>query len=136
VVRRSIRKSVDRSLSSKYRRVAEGFREAAEVANEYEYWNAAGVLIVHAAIAFADAIAIRIGGVKCQGENHHETVALLQELVAPSDEAGKAFNHLRAIIDHKTSVSYGGELYEKSDVDRLWKHMTRFLEWAKVLLDA
>ena len=30
-------------------------------------------------------------------------------------DAGKAFNHLRAIIDHKTSASYSGELYEKSD---------------------
>jgi hypothetical protein len=61
---------------------------------------------------------------------------VVRKSIRKSVDRSLSSKYLRAIIDHKTSVSYSGELYEKSDVDRLWKHMTRFLEWAKVLLDA
>jgi hypothetical protein len=134
VVRGSIRKTVDRAKSVNYKTVAENFHDAAEMAREYEYWNAAGVLIVHAAIAYADAIAIMIGGVKSQGEDHHDTAALLDELVATGETKKRALHHLRSIIDHKTSVSYSGELYGKRDADQLWKHMERFRDWALEVL--
>lgn len=134
MVRGSVRKSVDRAKSANYQAVAESFHGAAEVAKEYEYWNAAGILIVHAAIAYADAIAIKIGGVKSQGEDHHDTAALLEELIASSETKKRALNHLRSIIDHKTSVSYSGELYGKTDVDQLWKHMERFRSWVLEVL--
>lgn len=110
--------------------MAENFFHAAKVACEFEYWNASGVLIVHAAIAIADAIAIKLAGVKSRGEEHHETIALLEEVVAPSKEKQKALEHLRRIIDHKNAVSYGGEIYGRTDIEQLWKQATRFREWA------
>lgn len=134
MVRGRVRRTVNRAKSANYRAVAENFHGAAELAREYEYWNAAGVLIVHAAIAFADALAIKIGGVKSQGEDHHDAAALLEELIAASEQKKRALNHLRSIIDHKTSVSYSGELYARSDVDQLWKHMERFRGWALEIL--
>ncbi|MDP2886358.1 MAG: hypothetical protein Q8P51_15185 [Ignavibacteria bacterium] len=39
---------------------------------ELGYWTAAGVLIVHAAIAYADALCIRSAGEKSSGENHED----------------------------------------------------------------
>jgi uncharacterized protein (UPF0333 family) len=134
VVRGSVRKTVERAKSVNYKTVAENFSKGAEVAREYEYWNAAGVLVIHAAIAYADAISIKVGSVKSQGEDHHDTIALLEDLVAASESKKKALNHLRTIIDHKTSVSYSGDVYTKSDVDRLWKHMERFQGWALEVL--
>ena len=44
------RRQVDRSRWRQFRSVGEHFAKAAEVATEFEYWNAAGVLLVHAAI--------------------------------------------------------------------------------------
>jgi hypothetical protein len=134
VARGSVRKTVERAKSANYLAVAENFYKGAEVAKDYEYWNAAGVLIVHAAIAYADAIAIRIGGVKSQGEDHQNATALLEEFVAASEQKKRALNHLRTIIDHKTSVSYSGNIYGKSDVDRLWKHVERFRAWSLEVL--
>jgi hypothetical protein len=62
--RKSKRKSVDRSKSNSYKIVADNFIQGAEVAREFEYWNAAEVLIVHAAIALSDALAIKMVGLR------------------------------------------------------------------------
>ena len=125
---------VHRTKVKDYQSVAESFYRGAELAREFEYWNASGVLIVHAAIALADAIAIKLAGVKSRGEDHHETIVLLEEVVAPGEEKKKALLHLRRIIDHKNAVSYSGELYEKKDIEQLWKQVARFREWAIDLL--
>ncbi len=130
MARGSRRVSIHRSRSLDYVKVADSFFNGAEVAREFEYWNAAGVLIVHTAIALADAVSIKLGGVKSQGEDHHDTAMLLDELVADSSEKRRAVNQLRRIIDHKTSVSYSGEIYERADVEQLWKLLTRFRKWA------
>jgi hypothetical protein len=127
--------AVSRSKAVSYRAVAENFFQGADVARQFEYWNAAGVLIVHAAIAYADAISIRLGAVKSRGEDHHETISLLEELLTAGEERRKALHQLRRIIDHKNAVSYSGEIYRRKDVDQLWKLASRFREWAIQLLD-
>jgi hypothetical protein len=58
------RRQVERSRWRQFRSVGENFAKAAEVATEFEYWNAAGVLLVHAAIALTDALTVKVGGVK------------------------------------------------------------------------
>lgn len=126
--------TVHRTKVRDYRSVAESFYRGAELAREFEYWNASGVLIVHAAIALADAIAIKLAGVKSRGEDHHETIALLEEVVAPGEEKKKALQQLRRIIDHKNAVSYRGEIYDRTDIEQLWKLVGRFREWAMDLL--
>lgn len=134
MVKKTTRKSIDRSASKNYRIVAENFYNGAEIAMEYEYWNAAGVLIVHAAIAYSDAICIKYGGVKSQSEDHHRIVSLIKELIVESKEKKSALNQLERIIEHKTAVSYSGEIYDKKDIDMLWKYLERFKVWAERLL--
>ena len=134
MVRKKVRKKVDKIKSKDYKKVAVSFFGGAEVAMEYEYWNAAGLLIVHSAIAYSDAISIKFGGVKSQGEDHNQTVTLLKEILATSDENQKAYTHLEKIIAHKTSVSYSGDVYYRKDVENLWKIFERFKRWAEFLL--
>ncbi len=129
--RKTIRTKVDSIKWKDYKKVAESFSGGADVAREYEYWNAAGVLIVHSAIAYADAISIKTRGEKSQGEDHNQTVFLLKEILAATDENKKAFAHLEKIIAHKTSVSYSGDVYDMKDVDNLWKYFERFKRWAE-----
>ncbi len=128
------RVAVERSKAADYRKVAQNFFDGASLAREFEYWNAAGVLIVHAAIAWADAIAIKMGGVKSRGADHHDTIALLEELVAGDSHNTKAMQHLRRIIDHKNAVSYSGEIYDRADIEQLWKLAGRFRDWALEIL--
>ena len=108
--------------------------DGAEVASEYEYWNAAGVLIVHSAIAFCDAITVKYGKVKSKGEDHQDVVNLINTLIADSVEKKKAVLQLSKIISHKNLVSYSGEIYSKTDVDKLWKYLKRFVIWADNIL--
>ncbi len=134
MVKKNVRTKVERTRFKNYVMVAENFYHGAEVAHAYEYWNASGVLIVHTAIALADAISIKLGGVKCHGENHHETLSLLDELISASKEKTKALHQLQNILDHKTLVSYSGEVYERKDVDMMWKLCNRFRDYALSIL--
>lgn len=135
MAKRRGRRPVDRSHSREYQRVATHFFEAAEASMDLEYWTAAGVLIVHSAIAYADALTIRISGQKSSGENHEDAVALLDEVVAGGNDKAKAVNQLRRIIEEKTRISYLGELYSPSKIRELWKRLDRFREWAEAILN-
>jgi len=132
--RKTIRTKVDNVKWKDYKKVADSFSGGAEVAREFEYWNAAGVLIVHSSIAYADAISIKIKGEKSQGQDHNQTVLLLKEILATSDENKKACANLEKIIAQKTSVSYSGDVYDMKDVQNLWKNFERFKRWAESLL--
>lgn len=134
MTRKTIKKSVDKGKAKDYKKVAESFYGGAEAAKEFEYWNAAGVLIVHSAIAYADAVSIKFGGVKSQGQDHNQTITLLKEILSESIENRKAFRQLEKIIAHKNAVSYSGDVYESKDVEKLWKNFERFKNWAESLL--
>jgi len=136
MARGGVRKAVDRAEFASYVQVADGFRQAAETAEAFEYWNAAGLLIVHAAIAYADALNIRTAGVKSQGEDHHESIALLRENTAASEAQRNALEHLAKILDHKNAVAYSGAIYTARDTAVLRRHLDRFRRWAVSVLEA
>lgn len=121
---------VNRDKSLDYASVADNFTKGAELAREFEYWNAAGVLIVHAAIAYTDAITIKVAGVKNRGEDHAQAARLLEEVVALDENGRKALNKLRRLIEEKTLVSYSGKNYQKNDIERMWKLLERYKNWA------
>jgi hypothetical protein len=131
---KSPRKKVDSSRYLGFKEVAQNFYEGAKIAAEYSYYNAAGLLIVHSAIAYSDAISIKQRGVKIQGENHYEVISLLDDLIAHTEEKKKALKHLKSIIDNKTRVSYTGDVYHKKDIDSLWKHFERYKTWCDKIL--
>jgi len=135
MAKRRGRKSVDHAQFIKYRKTAEHFYYASKDSIELEYWTAAGVLIVHSAIAYADALCVKLSGQKSTGENHEDVIYLLEKAVADSKGKNKAVNQLKRIIEEKTKVSYLGELYSPSQTDEMWRRLERFREWANSLLD-
>lgn len=128
------RKSVPRHRFKDYQSVAEHFYQAAKDSLELEYFTAAGVLIVHSAIAYTDALCIKLSGVKSVGENHDDSITLVESAVAESEEKAKAINQLRRIIEEKTKVSYLGELYSSTQVKEIWKRLERYRKWALEVL--
>lgn len=110
------------------------FFKAADMARHHEYWNAAGLLYVHGAIALADAVAIWREGVKSTSENHMDAVALLGEVTAAIKDRDEALGHLQKIILEKSRVAYTGQSFRSSDVDSIGKHAERFSAWAGELL--
>ncbi|GBD89465.1 hypothetical protein BMS3Abin04_00170 [bacterium BMS3Abin04] len=135
MVKKTSRKIVEKSKATSFRKVAENFYEGDKVAYDFEYFNASGVLIVHAAIAFADAVTIELSGWKCSGENHYEIISLLTDITPPNKYKNNAINHFRKIIGHKNLISYSGDEYHKKDIDKLWKHLERFIIWINTILD-
>lgn len=134
MVKKVPRKKYDSSKYSNFLKVAENFSQAADIAAEFEYYNAAGVLIIHSAIALADAVTIRFSSSKCTGENHYEVIKLLKESVPNTKSAATAVTHFEKLIDHKNAVSYQGDLYKQSDILMLMKHFKRFEKWIKSIL--
>ncbi len=135
MAKRRGRKSIPRQNYKKYLDVAEHFYKAAKDSMDFDYWTASGVLIVHSAIAFSDALCIKLSGMKSIGENHEDTITLLDEVVGESDEKYKAMNQLRRIIEEKTKVSYLGELYSLSQTKDMLLRLERFRKWALEILN-
>ncbi|MBK7105452.1 MAG: hypothetical protein IPH62_09225 [Ignavibacteriae bacterium] len=135
MVKKVSRKQYETSNYKNFLKVAENFINGADLALDYEYYNAAGVLIIHSAIALADAVTIRFGSVKCTGENHYEIIKLLQETAPNSKQTSVAITHFDKLIDHKNAVSYQGEIYDSADIKTLRKHYERFSVWVKSILE-
>ena len=128
------RRQVDRSRWRQFLAVADSFVRAAEVARGSEYWNAAGLLIVHAAIALTDALTVKVGGVKSAAEDHRLAADLLETVLAVDPEGKKAIGHLRALLEEKNLVAYSGEIYRQEDIRRMHRHLERYRTWAGRLL--
>lgn len=129
------RKSLARTEYKKYLRTAEHFYEAARDSMELEYWTAAGVLVVHSAIAFSDALCIKLGGVRSNADDHDDAITLLESMAMQTTDKIKAINHFKRIIEEKTKVSYLGELYTSKKTNEMWKRLERFRVWVISLLE-
>jgi len=126
--------AVDKHKAKDFITVAKNFFNGAQVAAEYEYWNAAGVLIVHSAIAYSDAVTVKYGKTKSKSDDHQDVINLIDSLVAGSEEKNKALIQLSKIISHKNLVSYSGNIYTRKDIQILWKYLERFVSWAENIL--
>jgi hypothetical protein len=136
MTRKTKRRSVPRGEATGYGAAAVQFFQAAELAGECEYWNAAGLLYVHAAIAFADAVAIARLGEKSTSENHMDAVRLLEEATSNVKGREEAREHLRKIIDQKNTVAYNGDTFRRADLEKLALHAGRFRAFAERVLKA
>lgn len=123
------RRQVERSRWRQFYAVSENFAQAAKLASDSEYWNAAGVLLVHSAIALTDALTVKVGGAKSVGEDHMEAANLLEDVLAVDAEGKKAIGHLRALIEEKNLVSYSGEIYRREDIRPMARHLERYQGW-------
>src|SRR5437867_2295606 len=108
MAKKTTRQRVDPGDAEKYVRAARQFLDSAELLKEAGNWTAAGLLIIHGAIALADAVAIKLKSVKSTSDDHKDSVALFGEVVAGMDGRKEALTHLERIIDEKNAVSYGG----------------------------
>ncbi len=126
-------KKVESNKYLDFVRIAKDFSNGAESAYAYDCYNAAGVLIIHAAIVLADAVTIKLASKKCSGESHYDVLNLLHEITPSSTQKKNALLHLKKLIDHKNLVLYSGDFYYKKDVDKLIQNFERFKKWAESL---
>ena len=136
MAKKTKRQRIDREKASDYAAIGDDFLRGAELAMDDERWNAAGLLLVHAAIATADAVCIKLSGMRSTSDNHQEAVTLLKEVTVASDERGRAVQQLRRIITEKNAVAYGGQRFRRRGVEALKTRADRFHAWARTILDS
>jgi hypothetical protein len=116
-----------------FEKISKDFASGCDSAYTFEYYNASGVLIIHAAIALADSVTIKFAGKKCSGESHYDIMELLRLVTPSSTNKTKALDQFKKLIDHKNKVSYHGDIYFKKDVEKLLKYFERFKSWVDSL---
>jgi len=134
MTRKTSYKIVEFSKSINFNKAADSFIRAAELAYEFDYYNAAGVLIIHAAIALADSITIKKSSKKAAGDNHYEVISLLNDVTPPHKSKNAAIESLKKLIEHKNLISYSGDMYQKKDLDKLFKYYRKLEIWAKEIV--
>lgn len=135
MTRKTSFKIVESNKYNNFLLVANNFYKGVELAFEFEYWNAAGVLVIHAAIALADSITIKKASKKSSGDNHQDVIPLLVDVTPPHKTKASAIESLKKLIEHKNLVSYSGDIYQKKDVEKLIKYFKKIDIWAKAIFD-
>jgi hypothetical protein len=132
--------TVDHSLAAKYLTKASRFKADAEnmaqLSDEFS-GNGVAVLCVHAAIAYADAIAILSAGKKSKSGDHRDAAPFLASVVPIRTTDDKAaIRAFQAILNRKDEVSYADDLLDESEAASLLERLRIFARWAdKTFLD-
>jgi hypothetical protein len=135
MVRIGSAKDVDPSQAEKYRRVGASLLasaralEAIAVAGD-PYGNAIGVVAVHAAIAYNDALCIAFAGLKSTEGDHRKAADVLKRALKSRAEPGQA-ERLRSILGVKERVSYAGLYYALDEARSLLREAETFGAWAE-----
>lgn len=135
MMRRLATKAVDPSTASTYLGKARGFRTDVEnmaaLVDEFS-GNGIAVLCVHAAIAYADALAVRAKGIKSVSGDHTDAVDVLESAVRIHDQADRAaLKALRYVLQRKDEVSYTTTLVRPDDAARVLERLAVFGDWAE-----
>ncbi len=134
MVKRTTAKRVDRSQASKYAETGRVFLESAralaDMADESAaYGNAIGLLSIHAAISYTDALTIAFGEKKSTGE--HGRAADILRAVLGSKADDKQVKILRQVLLQKDTVSYQGDYYSLEEGRSLLERAEAYCEWAR-----
>lgn len=135
MVRSGSAKEVDPSRAEKYRRVGASLLSSAHALVSVAvtgdpYGNAIGVVAVHAAIAYNDALTIAYRGIKSTEGDHRKAADVLQRALghrARPEEVAR----LRSILALKDRISYGGQYYSLEEAQALLRDAEAFATWAE-----
>lgn len=130
-------KEIDPMQAEKYRRVGASLLASARALDAIAvpgdpYGNAIGVVAVHAAIAYNDALTIAFRGLESTEDDHRKAADVLQRALghrAPAEEVDR----LRAILSLKDRIAYGGQYYSLDEARSLLREAEAFGAWAEHL---
>lgn len=98
--------------------------------NDPPFYSAAALLAVHSAIAYNDAVQIKLTGRKSQYEDHRRAVKPTMSACQRARIETNGVEQLRVLLGAKTDVSYGDKLVESQLAVRLCTAADRFEAWA------
>lgn len=90
--------------------------------------------MVHAAIAYVDALTIAYAGFKSTEGDHLKAAATLQDALGNRVDPRKV-KLLRSILQIKDTVSYSGTFYRVTDASKTLHEVVEFAQWAEDLYE-
>jgi hypothetical protein len=110
---------------------AEGMRFLRE---RPEHLMAAGLLAVHSAIAFNDAVLMKLTGRSGLSQDHKRAPAITRKACHERRLDDRGISHLKELIDFKDEIAYQGKPIAPEKITRMCKTAERFEAWAKPML--
>lgn len=137
MVRSGRSKGVDPYQAEKYRRVGASLLASAQALESIAvtgdpYGNAVGVVAIHAAIAYNDALTIAFRGIKSTEGDHRKAADVLQTALGHRAQANQ-MDRLRSMLSLKDRISYGGQFYTLEEARQLLRSAEAFCAWAESL---
>ena len=129
------RKRTERADADKYLQVGRSLRRTAADLNdlgESAYGNALGILCIHSAIAYTDAVTIRAKGLRA-ADQHGRAADLLAELFPANAATTRAVRSLRILLSRKDDVEYSGSYYSIEDAQAMFGHLESYADWVETL---
>jgi hypothetical protein len=98
------------------------------------YASAVALLAVHCAIAWNDAIQIRLTGKLVKLENHERAATHTRRICGSRRIDADAIRHFEALLGSKNTVAYDETVIHESVADKARTHALRFETWALRIL--
>ena len=114
------------------RAYVESARQLLERAEEGTNGNPIMLHVISAAIGFADAVTIKVGGVQNAGE-HRDVLKILRSVLGARAD-GEQLARLGRVIAHKDAVQYGHRRGTIDEARQLAKECDRFARWAEEVM--
>jgi len=99
--------------------------------NDPPFPSAAALLAIHSAIAYNDAVQIKLTGKRSKFEDHRRAVKATTDGCKRARIQTNGVEQLRALLGAKTDIAYGGRQVEAQLADRLCTAADRFEAWAQ-----
>jgi HEPN domain-containing protein len=124
---RTVGSSAWRNYLQRARQTMRAMRRSAEE----EDWAAVAAIAPTCAIAAADAVVARMAGVAARDEDHAAAVELLLAHGNELEGVRRAAQHLRRLLERKTTAQYGEGTVTASTARDMLTHTERLLTWAE-----
>ena len=99
-----------------------------------EYSAALALVSIHCAIAFNDALLVKLTGRHASADDHMSAVKLTKKQCSSKKISTNGIRHLEALLKAKTRVSYSDERTTFETASRLAADSERFEAWARPLI--
>ncbi|HZB87951.1 MAG TPA: hypothetical protein VE291_04775 [Terracidiphilus sp.] len=98
------------------------------------YASAAGLLAVHSAISYSDAVLIGLGGKRPRGEDHRQAAAALKRACTQTRIDQRGIRHLETLLSAKAEIAYGERETTQDRIKALCITAERFRAWSEPIL--
>ncbi len=120
-----------------YRRRGQEMADAMRLCREDSAYTAATALLaIHSAIAYNDAIRVKLTGKILPNTDHKSAVSATRKACRHAGFPDRGLRHLHKLVGFKTDVSYGDRNVEAQLSQELSIDAERFESWALGLLKA